>query len=87
MSTRTQTLVQLSEDLLTQLDARRAREGRSRSELIREAIQQYLRDDRQAAIDQAIVDGYTRIPPDDELGAEWAAKTLITAEPWEGPRA
>src|SRR3972149_5281779 len=39
-----------------------ARTGRSRSALIREAITQYLRDDLEAAIDAAIVEGYTRIP-------------------------
>jgi metal-responsive CopG/Arc/MetJ family transcriptional regulator len=79
---RTQTIVQLSDGLLAELDARRAREGRSRSELIREAIEAYLADDREAAIDRAIVDGYTRIPPTQEFGAEWAARTLIAAEPW-----
>jgi metal-responsive CopG/Arc/MetJ family transcriptional regulator len=78
---RTQTIVQLTDELLAELDARRAREGRSRSELIRQAIESYLADDRDAAIDDAIVDGYTRIPPED-LGAEWAARTLIAAEPW-----
>jgi hypothetical protein len=42
----------------------------------------YLADDRQAAIDRAIVDGYTRIPPTEDFGGEWAARTLIAAEPW-----
>jgi Arc/MetJ-type ribon-helix-helix transcriptional regulator len=80
---RTQTLVQLNDELLAELDARRAREGRSRSEVIREAIELYLGRDRQAAIDQAIVDGYTRVPPAEDFGAEWAARTMIAAEPWE----
>ncbi|MDP2710737.1 MAG: ribbon-helix-helix protein, CopG family [Solirubrobacteraceae bacterium] len=79
---RTQTIVQLSDDLLRELDARRAREGRSRSELIREAIETYLAVDRAAAIDQAIVDGYRRTPPAEDLGAEWAARASIVAEPW-----
>ena len=82
---RTQTIVQLTDDLLAELDARRAREGRSRSELIRDAIEAYLADDRQAAIDRAIVDGYTRVPPAEDFGADWAARTLIAAEPWEQP--
>jgi len=80
---RTQTIVQLSDALLEELDARRAREGRSRSDVIRQAIEEYLGRDREAAIDAAIVDGYTRVPPDD-LGAEWAARALIAAEPWDG---
>jgi metal-responsive CopG/Arc/MetJ family transcriptional regulator len=40
--TRTQTLVQLTEALLRRLDERAAREGRSRSALIRDAIEAYL---------------------------------------------
>lgn len=84
---RTQTIVQLSDDLLAELDSLRAREGRSRSELIREAIEFYLADDREAAVDQAIVEGYSRIPAAEDLGAAWAARASIEAEPWEGPRA
>ncbi len=38
---RTQTLVQLTQTLLRRLDERAAREGRSRSALIRDAIEDY----------------------------------------------
>ncbi len=79
---RRQTIVQLSDELLTELDARRAGDGRSRSEVIREAIEAYLDRGREAAIDQAIVDGYTRIPPED-FGNDWAAREAIAAEAWE----
>lgn len=79
---RTQTIVQLTDELLIELDARRAREGRSRSELIRDAIEAYLTVDREAAIDRAIIDGYARVPPDDNFGAGWAARVSIEAEPW-----
>lgn len=80
---RAQTLVQLSDELLADLDARRAREGgRSRSELIREAIEAYLAADRDKAIDAAIIDGYTRVPPVDDFGALAAARIAIEAEPW-----
>jgi hypothetical protein len=79
---RTQTLVQLSDDLLSQLDARAAREGRSRSDLIREAVTGYLAADREAEIDRRIVEAYTRQPQED-VGAEWAARRSIAAEPWE----
>lgn len=82
---RTQTIVQLTDALLTELDARRAREGRSRSELIRDAIEAYLAVDREDALDRAIVDGYTRVPPHENLGAGWAARASIEAEPWPGP--
>jgi len=78
---RAQTLVQLSDELLERLDARRAREGRSRSEVIREAIELYLAADREAEIDRLIVEAYTRQPPED-VWADEAAKRMVAAEPW-----
>ena len=78
---RTQTLVQLSEDLIERLDRYRARAGRSRSEVIREAVEQYLAADREAEIDRRVVEAYTRTPPPDVWGEE-AAKRLIAEEPW-----
>lgn len=80
---RTQTLVQLSDELLSQLDARVAREGRSRSELIREAISEYLVDDRDAEIDRRIVEAYERRPQEDLLGADATARAMVAAEPWD----
>ncbi len=83
---RTQTLVQLSEELLAVLDARAARERRSRSELIREALDAYLEADREAAISAAIVEGYTRIPQDEHDDLEgWArrgARDMLREESW-----
>ncbi len=82
---RTQTIVQLSDELLRELDALRARVGkRSRSELIREAIEGYLAEQRGAELDRRIVEGYLRQPPD-ELADEWGARASIAAEPWEQP--
>ena len=78
---RTQTLVQLSDELLDRLDSYRAREGRSRSEVVREAIERYLEADREAEIDRLIVDAYTRQPPED-LWGDRAARQMIAAEPW-----
>ena len=81
---RTQTLVQLSEDLLRRLDERAAREGRSRSALIREAIEAYLYDEENARIDREIREGYERIPPSeaDHRAAEREAREAIREEPW-----
>jgi metal-responsive CopG/Arc/MetJ family transcriptional regulator len=79
---RTQTLVQLSDDLLERLDALRARERRSRSDVIREAIERYLTADREAEIDRQIVEAYTRIPQDEDPWLEEAARRTIGAEPW-----
>jgi metal-responsive CopG/Arc/MetJ family transcriptional regulator len=78
---RTQTLVQFSDDLLARLDRYRAREGRSRSEVIREAVERYLAADREAEIDRLLVDGYTRHPPPGDWADE-AARQMIADEPW-----
>jgi Arc/MetJ-type ribon-helix-helix transcriptional regulator len=75
--TRTPALVQLDDDLIARLDSRATAARRSRSDLIREAIERYLTADLAAAIDAAIVDSYTRIPPDEDFGAAWAARASI----------
>ena len=80
---RQQTLVQLTDELLALLDEKAAKEGTSRSELIRQAIERYLRDERKAEIDAAIVEAYTRMPqPDYDPWAEASAIASIKAEPW-----
>jgi predicted DNA-binding protein len=81
---RTQTLVQLNDVLLARLDERAARESRSRSALIREAIDAFLHDDLADEIDRRIVDGYRRQPQtaEDEAWAEAAARDAIREEPW-----
>jgi metal-responsive CopG/Arc/MetJ family transcriptional regulator len=82
--TRTQTLVQLNDDLLRQLDERAAKEGRSRSALIRDAIEEYLFDEDKARIDREIIEGYERIPETDEeiAAAERSTRRMIEEEPW-----
>lgn len=81
---RTQTLVQLTEDLLRRLDERAAREGRSRSALIRDAIEAYLYDEEKARIDREIVEGYERMPVTDEEMeiAEAGVREDIEEDPW-----
>jgi metal-responsive CopG/Arc/MetJ family transcriptional regulator len=81
---RTQTLVQLTQSLLQRLDERAAREGRSRSALIRDAIEAYLHDEEQVRIDREIREGYERIPVTDEemAWAEASARDMIEEEPW-----
>jgi metal-responsive CopG/Arc/MetJ family transcriptional regulator len=83
-SERTQTLVQLNRDLLQRLDERAAREGRSRSALVRDAIEAYLYDEEQARIDREIREGYERIPQTDEevASAERSGREGIREEPW-----
>jgi metal-responsive CopG/Arc/MetJ family transcriptional regulator len=79
---RQQTLVQLTDELVTALDDRAARLKVSRSQLIRTAIEEYLRADREAEIDAAIVEGYTRMPPEPDRWAEASARRSIRTEPW-----
>lgn len=80
---RRQTLVQLSDELVALLDERAAKTGRSRSEVIRAAIERELAAEREAAIDAAIVEGYTRIPPPEhDPWADASARRSIAAEPW-----
>lgn len=63
-------MVQLTEPLVDLLDQRAARERVSRSQVIRDAVEQYLRADHEAEIDRRIAEGYARIPdsPEDEWG-------------------
>jgi metal-responsive CopG/Arc/MetJ family transcriptional regulator len=81
---RTQTLVQLTQDLLRRLDERAAREGRSRSALIRDAIEAYLHDEERDRISREIIEGYERIPPTEEEMeiAEAGVREDIEEEPW-----
>ncbi len=81
---RTQTLVQLTQSLLQRLDERAAREGRSRSALIRDAIEAYLYDEEQARIDREIREGYERIPETAEelAAAEREGREMVREEPW-----
>ncbi len=79
---RTQTLVQLSDDLLAALDQYAASSGRSRSDLIREAIEGYIHDVLQAEIDRQIVEGYRRVPQEPDPWVEARARESIAEEPW-----
>jgi len=80
---RRQTLIQLDDARLAALDQRAAASGRSRSDLVREAIDLLLGSGDAAAVDRAIVDGYKRAP--DSNRDPWAlagALAAIKAEPW-----
>lgn len=63
---RRQVLVQLSDELVDLLDRQARRRRISRSELIREALEQHTRDERRAEIDRQIVEAYTRMPQEDD---------------------
>src|SRR5438876_9858673 len=80
---RRQTLIQLDDARLAALDERAAAAGRSRSDLVREAIDLLLGSGDAAAIDAAIVEGYARAPaPERDPWAFEGALAAIKAEPW-----
>lgn len=59
---RTQTLVQLTDELVAALDEEAARLGTSRSALIRQAVEAHLAARLEERLTAAVIDGYTRIP-------------------------
>ena len=79
---RTQTLIQLTDQLVAALDQYAAQVGRSRSELVRSAIERYLEEVLQDDIDRAVVEGYRRVPQESDAFVEAAARDSIAAEPW-----
>ena len=79
---RTQTLVQLSDDLVAALDQHAASSGRSRSDLIREAMERYIHDVLEGDIDRQIVEGYRRLPQEPAPWIEARARESIAEEPW-----
>ncbi|CAN5274623.1 hypothetical protein BH20ACT16_BH20ACT16_04880 [soil metagenome] len=62
MAVRTQTLVQLTEELVDLLDRRAARDGVSRSALVRDLLAAALSEDHAREISARIVEGYRRVP-------------------------
>ena len=56
-------MVQLSDELLVALDDEAARQGRSRSAVIRDLLAEALEKSSDRAVGRAIVAGYQRIPP------------------------
>jgi Arc/MetJ-type ribon-helix-helix transcriptional regulator len=80
---RRQTLIQLDDARIAALDERAAATGRSRSDLVREAVDLLLGAGDAAAIDAAIVAGYQRHPPGElDSWARRSAVAAIAAEPW-----
>jgi predicted transcriptional regulator len=68
---RTQTLVQLSEELVAALDVVAGRRGVSRSRVIREAVSAYLADLREERVTAALIAGYQSVPQGG--GDEWGS--------------
>ena len=80
---RRQTLTQLDDARVAALAQRAAASGRSRSDLVREAVDLLLGTGDTAAVDAAIVAGYERRPPtEQDAWTLQGALAAIRAEPW-----
>ena len=75
-------MVQLTDELVEALDREATARRVSRSALIRAALEDFLRSDREALVDRQIVEGYRRIPPGvpDEWGDLAAMADEATAD-------
>lgn len=60
---RRQTLVQLTDDLVDVLDAIAAKQGRTRSALIRSVLEDFVKEEDEAEKDRRLIEGYTKFPP------------------------
>jgi len=69
-------MVQLNDELITMLDREAARRGLSRSAVIRGALEDFLRNDRESQLGEQIIEGYKRIPP--ETPDEWGDLSKMT---------
>jgi Arc/MetJ-type ribon-helix-helix transcriptional regulator len=81
----TQLVARISDELAAEID-RLVAEGavNSRSEAVRLGLKALVDAHDRAATGRRIVEGYERIPPDDDIDrwAEAAGRALIDAEPW-----
>ena len=75
---RRQVLVQLSDELVASLDLRARNRAVSRSQLIREAVEQFVAADLEAERERAYVESYTRFPQEDDPEADIA--TILTSQ-------
>jgi hypothetical protein len=60
---RTQTMVQLTTELVASLDQEARRQGVSRSALVRQAVEMMLASNHHRDLGRSIVEGYQRTPP------------------------
>ena len=77
--------VRMSRDRVERVDALVASGAyATRAEVVRAAVDELLLREAELAIDRAIVEGYTRIPPtsEEDAWAEWSTVESIEEEPW-----
>jgi metal-responsive CopG/Arc/MetJ family transcriptional regulator len=79
---RTQVIVQFTDHLLARLDQHVVSVRRSRSEVIRTAVEQYLESLPEAEWDRQLVEAYKRIPQEEDPDDIEALNEMIDEEPW-----
>lgn len=72
---RTQTMVQLTTELIDLLDQEAGRQGVSRSALVRQAVETMLASTQEQIEGRQIVEGYQRVPP--AIPDEWGRVDLL----------
>jgi predicted transcriptional regulator len=77
-------LIQFSEELLRRLDELGQQLGRSRSSMVRDAVERYVAKESEAEKDRRTIEGYTRFPDTGEFlaDAEAGLRRLVEEEPW-----
>lgn len=77
-------LIQFPETLLRRLDELGRRIGRSRSAMVRDAVERYVITESEAEKDRRTIEGYARLPDTGEFlpDAEAGARRMIEQEPW-----
>jgi predicted transcriptional regulator len=77
-----QVAIQIDSDVLAEVDVLAARDHRSRAEVIRVALGDWLAHQREAAVDVALARGYGERPPgrEEEQWAELSVEGLKAAE-------
>ncbi len=73
---RTQTMVQLTDDLVAVLSSEASQRGLSRSALIRSVLQEHVDARHRADVGRQIADGYRRVPPATPDG--WGDVSAVT---------
>lgn len=81
---RKQVLVQLTDQLVEKLDELGEQTGRSRSAMVRDAVERYVIKESEAEKDRRLIEGYTKYPPDGEFDAmaEDALREMLEEESW-----
>jgi metal-responsive CopG/Arc/MetJ family transcriptional regulator len=82
--TRKPVLVQLSDELIEKLDRLGETQARSRSALVRDAVERYVAEESEDLLDRRMAEAYRAVPDDADFAAwaDHAQRELVEEEPW-----